>query len=83
MHGLLDLSFVMDYSGQYLSRELDAAWHLPLRKVRGLHRFDLQIWDKMAGTEDVEEDMEALRDYLTREMTQPRRWGIGTRHQTS
>ena len=81
MHGLLDLSFVMDYSGQYLSRELDAAWHLPLRKVRGLHRFDLQIWDKMAGTEDVEEDMEALRDYLTREMTQPRRWGIGTRHQ--
>jgi hypothetical protein len=65
MPGLTDLDFVMDFQGQYLSRAVDAKWHRPLQDVRGLKRLKVYVWDKVTGTEQAEEDIDKLREFLS------------------
>jgi hypothetical protein len=55
----------MDFQGQYLSRAVDAKWHRPLQDVRGLKRLKVYVWDKVTGTEQAEEDIDKLREFLS------------------
>nr|KMM68436.1 hypothetical protein CPAG_04763 [Coccidioides posadasii RMSCC 3488] len=76
MSGLQDLGFVMDYTGQFLSRAVTAEWHRQLTKVTGLKRLDLQIWDTFGGAQwqtgrdeaKAAAEMEVLMEYLKKRM---------------
>ena len=77
MTGLVDLGFVMEYTGHYLSRSTSAMWVDELLKVKGLGKFELEIWDmrsKQPRTQEAtDEEMASLRQYLRDRMCAPRR----------
>lgn len=68
MTGLIDLGFVMEYTGHYLSRSTSALWVNELLRVKRLGRFELEIWDRRSNQpetqEATDEEMVVLLKYL-------------------
>lgn len=68
MTGLVDLGFVMEYTGHYLSRSTGALWVDELLRVKGLGKFELEIWDRRSNQpstqETTDQEMDALLKYL-------------------
>ncbi|KAL3459775.1 hypothetical protein BJX64DRAFT_290943 [Aspergillus heterothallicus] len=61
MPGLMHLEAEISHSSQTLSSDLDSAWYLPLRNVRGLKSFTLTASSDVSGADALETVSSELR----------------------